>query len=93
MVVCSLPEYLCSQRYFYYNEFGMKEVAIGLRQDMKQWISNYCSDDCWGFNLVYNNVDFVFPSRAIAALFILYWSQEKPILDHAPIPRPKSYSQ
>ena len=90
MIVCSLPGDLCSQRYFFRNEFGLREVAVGLRQDMKEWIADYCPNKRVYYNLVYENIDFVFPTRGLAALFVLYWSQQESIVEDPPMPRPES---
>jgi len=57
---------------------------------MKEWIADYCPNKRVYYNLVYENIDFVFPTRGIAALFVLYWSQEKSIVEDPPIPRPES---
>lgn len=88
MVICSLPYDLCSQRYHYRNDLGMKQTATGLRQDMREWIAEYCDDQSWNYNLVYNDIDFVFPTRGLAALFVLHWSKERSLMADPPVPRP-----
>lgn len=88
MVICSLPYYTCSQRFRYINDLGCESRSVGLRVDMRAWIGEYLDDSQWHYNLCLNDIDFVFPTRGFAALFILVWSDERSLMDDAPIHRP-----
>ena len=88
MIICSLPYETCSQRFRYINDLGLDTKSEGLRVDMRAWIGEYLDDTEWHYNLCLGDIDFVFPTRGFAALFILEWIDKRSLMDDPPIPRP-----
>lgn len=87
MATCKLPYWGCSQKFYYENDLGHKQTAMGLRIDLREWINDRCGKNVWGYVLEQNQVVFTLPNRGVAASLILCWYDAIEIHSDPPVPR------